>query len=296
MIPHDIPNARFYKIGVDIMTFKSVDYLVVVDYFSKFPEMLELPDKTAATVTEKLKSVFARFGIPSEIVSDNMPFQSANFLKFADEWGFKTNTSSPNFPQSNGQVERTIQTLKRSLKKADCKGKDPYLSLLEYRNTPVAGLPYSPAQILMSKRLRSKIPCALNLLKPCVDDISESLSAAQYRQQVFYNRGTKPLPALREGERVYCKFRNRRESANVSRPDCNPRSYIVQSRHGLVRRNRRDLFRAPQGNSFNDDNGVNFEPSVAYSDVTTTTVPNVRTSDHGRTIRRLRKYADYIEY
>ena len=115
---------------------------------------------------------------------------------------------------------------------------------------------------------------------------------------MYYNRGTKPLPALREGERVYCKFRDRRESPVVARPDSNPRSYIVQSRHGRVRRNRRDLFRAPQGNSFvNDDNGVNFEPSVAHPDtVTTTTVPNVRTSVHGRTIRRPRTYADYIEY
>ena len=53
---------------------------------------------------------------------------------FADEWSFKTTTSSPNFPQSNGQVERTIQTLKRSLKQADYEGKDPYLSLLEYHH------------------------------------------------------------------------------------------------------------------------------------------------------------------
>ena len=136
------------------------------------------------------------------------------------------------------------------------------------------------------------------MLKSCVVDISESLSAAQYRQQVYYNRGTKPLPALREGERVYCKFRNRRESAVVTRPNSNPHSYIVQSRHGRVRRNRRDLFRASQGISFvNDDNGVNFKPSVAHPDtVTTTTVPNVRTSVHGRTIRHPRKYADYIEY
>ena len=64
LIPHDIPNARFYKIGVDIMTFKSVDRSVVEDYFSKFPEMLELPDKTAATVIKNLKSVFARFWYP----------------------------------------------------------------------------------------------------------------------------------------------------------------------------------------------------------------------------------------
>ena len=98
LIPHDIPNARFYKIGVDIMTFKSVDRSVVEDYFSKFPEMLELPDKTAATVIKNLKSVFARFGIPNKIVSDNMPFQSAHFLKFANDWGFETSISSPNFP------------------------------------------------------------------------------------------------------------------------------------------------------------------------------------------------------
>ena len=142
------------------------------------------------------------------MVSDNMPFQSAHFLKFANDWGLKTTTSSPNFPQSNGQVERTIQTLKCSLKKADYEGKDSYLSLLEYRNTPIAGLPYSLAQILMNRQLRSNIPCALNLVKPCVVDVSELLSAVQYCQQVYYNRGTKPLPAPREGERVYCKFRD----------------------------------------------------------------------------------------
>ena len=72
----------------------------------------------------------------------------------------------------------------------------------------------------------------------------------------------------------------------------------MQSRHGRVRRNQRDLFRAPQSNLFvNDDNGVNFKRSVAYPNtITMTTVPNVRTSVHGRTIKRPRKCADYIEY
>ena len=169
---HDIPNARFYKIGVDIMTFKNIDYLVVVDYFLKFPEILN--DKTAKTIIEQLKCIFARYGIPNEVVSDNMPFQSIEFLQFSKDWCFKTTTSSSNYAQSNGQVERTIQTLKRILKKADYENKDPYLSLLQYRNSPVAGLPYSPAQILMSKRLRSKIPCALNLLELCIVNVTNS--------------------------------------------------------------------------------------------------------------------------
>ena len=38
------------------------------------------------------------------------------------------------------------------LKQADYENKDPYLSLLEFCNTPVSGLCYSPAQLLMSKQ------------------------------------------------------------------------------------------------------------------------------------------------
>ena len=59
LISHEIPNARFFKVGVDIMTFKNVDYLFVVDNFFKFPEMIVLPDTTATTVVEHLKCVFA---------------------------------------------------------------------------------------------------------------------------------------------------------------------------------------------------------------------------------------------
>ena len=70
---------------------------------------------------------------------------------FTHKWGFKTITSSPYYHQGNGQVERTIQTLKHVFEKAYCENKDLYLSLLEFRNTSVSGLPYSPAPILMSK-------------------------------------------------------------------------------------------------------------------------------------------------
>ena len=59
LISHEILNAHFFKVSVDIMTFKNVDYLVVVDYFSKFPKMIVLTDKTMKTVVEHLKCVFA---------------------------------------------------------------------------------------------------------------------------------------------------------------------------------------------------------------------------------------------
>ena len=117
-ISHDILNERFLKVGMDILSFKGKDYLVVVDYYSKYPELLPLPDKIASTIVEQCKIVFARHGIPVEIVSDKLPFLSSEFLTFANTWGIKTTTSIPTFSQSNGQAERCVQTMKNVLKKA----------------------------------------------------------------------------------------------------------------------------------------------------------------------------------
>ena len=299
--PHDISSVRFYKVGVDIMTFKNIDYLVVVDCYSKFPEMVVLQDKTALTVVENLKHIFARFGIPYEIISDNMPFQSRAFLTFSKEWGFKTTASSPNYPQSNGQVERTIQTLKRVLKKADYESKDPYLSLLEFRNTPASGLPYSPAQILMSKRLRSEIPCALSLLEPFVVNVDDSLTAVQTRQERYYNRGTKPLSTFKKGERVYCKQRNCRDQAVIVDADANPRSCVVQNQHGIVRHNRRHLFKASPDVTLNHDNhcvdDIEYNENDEYDSMPNPincTRPNFKTSCYGRRISRPRRFQDYV--
>ena len=68
MIPYSIPPNRFEKVAMDIMTWCGQDYLVMVDYYSKYPELLPLQDKTAKTIVEHTKSVCARHSIPMEIV------------------------------------------------------------------------------------------------------------------------------------------------------------------------------------------------------------------------------------
>ena len=56
--------------------------------------------------------------IPEQLRSDNGPqFNSAEFAQFAKEWGFHLNTTSPKFPQANGEVERAVKTVKSVLKK-----------------------------------------------------------------------------------------------------------------------------------------------------------------------------------
>ena len=162
MIPLAIPDRPWQKLGSDIFEHKGKPYLVVVDYYSKFIETSLMRDKTAGTIVTHMKPIFARHGIPEELVSDNMPYNSKEFKHFASDWGFKLTTASPTYPQANGLSEKAVQTIKRILKKTS----DPYIGLLEYRNTSVTGMTYSPSQLLMSRATRTKIPVATELLQP----------------------------------------------------------------------------------------------------------------------------------
>ena len=233
MISHDIFNERFLKVDMDILTFKGKGYLVVVDYYSKYPELLPLPHKNASTVVEQCKSVFALHGIPVEIVSSHMPFLSYEFLTFANAWGIKTTTSSATYSQSNGQAEGCVQSMKNVLKKAHEQNRDPYLALLEYRNSPITGLKSSPAQILMSRRLRSKIHVATSLLSPKIVDACADLTKLQSCQKYYYDRAnSKSLPPLREGD-VVCYRKNKMWNKSViSHVRNEPRSYVVRNEHG----------------------------------------------------------------
>ena len=103
LIPHEIPALPWQKVGADIFDFGRKTYLIIVDYFSKFPEVCLLQKgKTAGIVIKHFKSIFSRHGIPEILIADNVPFNSFEMKRFAREFGFQMKTSSPEYPQSNG--------------------------------------------------------------------------------------------------------------------------------------------------------------------------------------------------
>ena len=104
--------------------------------------------------------------IPNVLRSDNGPqFSSDAFKQFSSQWGFSHITVSPYHPQVNGLAEKFVQIVKRLLTKAKEAKSDPYLSLLEYRNTIIDSIA-TPAQLLMSRRLRSVLPITPKQLTP----------------------------------------------------------------------------------------------------------------------------------
>jgi len=139
-------DRPWQKIGADVFTLDGTDYLCVVDYYLSYFEVDRLESKTAASIAKKLRKQFSVHGIPNQLISDNMPFNSQEFKEFAASYEFEVITRSPGYSQSNGKVENTIKTAKNIMKKAKQAGTDVYLTLLDRRNTPSEGMSSSPAQ------------------------------------------------------------------------------------------------------------------------------------------------------
>ena len=237
---HPAPSRPWEKVGVDIFTFADTDYLITVDYLSGWFELSldRLSAKTVTNIVYCLRQHFARHGLPLEVVSDNNPLASAEFRRFADRFEFRHTTSSPRYSQSNGRVENAVKTAKRIMIKAHETNSDPFLALLEWRNTPSEQLGPSPAQLILGRRTRTRLPTANKLLDtPTSSAASSALVAAKRKQAVYYNRGAKEKPPLSKGNTVRVKFDERPDWRKAQVTNVLPhRSYEVRFEDGTVRR------------------------------------------------------------
>lgn len=246
---YPIPQYPWQQLAMDIAAFNGKEYLIVVDKFSNWPEIMQLSSKTVSEIVSHLVKLFARYGIPESIVSDNSPFNCAAYAAFAEEWGFTAVFSSPHYAQSNGHAERTVQTVKMMLRKCHDDGTDIHYALLQYRNTPLADTNFSPAQILMGKRLRTKLPVSSQLLQPsCVpqEQIIASKEKSQQMQQYYYNQTAAELPPISQSDKVWVKDTladKAWQPATVVSAGQSPSSFVVEKENGAgtVVRNRRFL-------------------------------------------------------
>lgn len=245
LLPSELPERPWQKVGADLFTLNNCKYLLVVDYYSRFVEIAKLTPTRSEDVIVHLKSIFSRHGIPELFFSDNGPqFSSQQFTDFSSAYGFKHVTSSPRFAQSNGQAERHVQTVKRLLKKA----KDPYLALLAYRATPLSN-GYSPAQLLMGRRLRTPVPQHPSLLSPELPDRA-TVAAKEGEKKIKDTRAfnkrhrVRNLRQLTPGQPVW--ITDTKTQGTVISTHSTPRSYVVDSPSGSIRRNRHHLVPMPE--------------------------------------------------
>ncbi len=121
------------------------------------------------------------------LISDNGPqFSSQKYKEFSKYYQFSHETSSPHYAQSNGKVEKAVQTVKKTkkLKKTTLDKQDYHLALLELRNTPTDDIIGSPAQRLMGRRTKTLL---LKLLDPKTIPPRE-IHKQQNRQKYYYDQ------------------------------------------------------------------------------------------------------------
>uniref|UniRef100_A0A8C1MGR5 Gypsy retrotransposon integrase-like protein 1 n=1 Tax=Cyprinus carpio TaxID=7962 RepID=A0A8C1MGR5_CYPCA len=240
-----LPDAPWVRIAADICEVNKTNYLVVVDYFSRFIDIAYLPDMSGKTVVLRLSNMFARWGCPDTLVTDNGPqFVGQQFQDFAAAYKFHHITTSPYFPQSNGEAERAVRTAKHILRQ-----EDPFLALLAYRVTPIQATGYSPAQLMLGRQLRTPVPVLEKKLMPEWPDFSkvrETDNMAKANNKLYYDKrhGCRPLPELKPGDPVTVKTDNEKgwnKTATVVCKHTTPRSYIIRTENGDLRRNRKHL-------------------------------------------------------
>ena len=199
--PWEWPQRPWSRLHADYAgPFQGHMFLIVVDAHSKWVEVKAVKNSTSATTIEHLRSIFATHGLPELLVTDNgATFTSSECKEFLSLNGIRHVTSAPYHPATNGQAERTVQTVKEFLKKPSTESLEARLSrfLFSYRITPHTTTGVSPAELLMGRRPRSR----LDLVLP---NLSSRVSAQQDKQATGRNRHTKPR-TFEKGNLVYVR-------------------------------------------------------------------------------------------
>lgn len=281
LIPHPVPELPFQKIAIDILTYKGVDYLALIDYYSKWLEISKLKYKNAQEIIKILKFIFSTHGVPQIIIADNVPFGSYEFQKFAENWNITVVNSSPNYPRSNGMAEKGVHIAKTIIKKSLEEGKDINEFLLEYRCTPIPALSKSPSEILMSRLLRTTVPIAKKQLKPKVSgNIQYKIKNNQVKYKQQYDRTARIKKHFNPRQNVVIQKNKIWVPGQIVSKLEEPRSYMVKDENEqILRRNSVHLKK-----SYNEPNSNKrliedeFEDELNVTNVTN--VPNDNYNDH----------------
>lgn len=271
MIPHDIPLEPFKKLACDVLEYKATNYLVIIDFYTKWIELVKLKKKTANEINIELLRVFSKFGYPHIIIADNMPFGSYECTQFADKHDFKFITSSPHYSQSNGLAERAVQICKNILKKS-VNEEQIIQSLMAYRTTPTKYMNYSPSQLLFNNNIRTDIPMHIKKFKPklCIN-VQQQHENKQNKMKTYYDKNAKLRVGFELNQKVLFRNNSKWQLGQIIKILSMPRSYVIESDGRLYRRNSRDIklyFEHPNNENIQAnvcEQGVSMSPKITRS-------------------------------
>ena len=223
--PTPASPSPWHRVFIDLYgPLPSHDHLlVIVDQYSRYPIVHRLRSITSAAVIKALRSTFCMFGAPAEVMTDNgTQFSSAAFATFLQSFAVTHRTSTPLWPQANGEVERMNRTMAKALRIAQLTGCDQSQALQEwlmaYRATPHPATKETPANLLFRHQFRDVIPSVRIIPDPDPTTIvtRESQFRADRCKAANEHRHAKARQPLTPGSTVL--RRNEKPSTKLASP------------------------------------------------------------------------------
>ena len=243
--PLEFPSTPWERIHVDFAgPFENRMWMVIVDAHSKFPEVIPMANITAKNVIKELSIIYARYGYPMQLVTDNGPqFCGEEFNSFNKERGIRHIKTSPYHPSTNGAAERFVQTFKKGMKTAKEDERDPIERLNNflrvYRSTPHKTTSTTPAELFFKRKVRGR----LDLFHP---SISRKVKESQKSQAKYHDQHAH-MRELQEGDLVRVRdFRSTPHSwkEGIVTTKSGPLSYNVDVGDGHICRRHVDQITA----------------------------------------------------
>lgn len=177
-------------------------YLIVVDPYSKWPEVKIVRTTSSECAIKALREIFAEQGLPEVLVSDNgTAFTSEDFKTFMKCNGIRHILTPPYSPSSNGQAERFVQTVKNKLKSLAGTDMDIILPRLLFglRSAPSSVTGKTPAEMLNKRRFRTRF------------DILHPLSTKPISERQIESNREVPVRTFRLKDKVWLRNYTRGE-------------------------------------------------------------------------------------
>ena len=231
----DMPQGPWQKVHADFYgPLPSGEYLlVVIDRYSRYPEVEIVRSTKASSVIPKFDKIFATHGIPVSMTTDNgPPFNSNEYSRYLKALGINQDPSTPKWPQGNAEVERFNQPLGRALTTAKLEGKvwqqELNRFLLQYRTTPHATTKVPPAELLFNRVVNGKLPTLEK--KNVVDRHKEAKENEQSRKIYNKSYADKRRFAKRSDIKIGDCVLVKQEKQNKLTPRFNKTPFVVVER------------------------------------------------------------------
>lgn len=272
LVQEQNPRYPFHIVSMDLFEYAGHDFIAIIDAYSNYLIAAKVNNKTSNHIIDIISRVFNVVGYPSIVKSDNSPFNSNEFVRWADNFNIQIKYSSPRYPQSNGLAEKGVAIAKNILKRCyEMNEVDQFqYRILEYNTTPIASMGFTASELFFGRLIKTKLPVSERLLirnSISEESVQNKITIKKERQKYYYDRNAKSLPSLQVEDLVIFKKNGKEWHYGIIVGTVNDRSYIIRdSFNNHFRRNRR--FIAKTKNKDFNASELLFEENIklSYSD------------------------------